>query len=92
MRRRAGQLRVGERGGVGDERVRAQGDLPGLVVEGHQRPRALGAELLPPQARDPLRVGVLDGGVLGRVVVEGAEQRRALARGAAEHGVDQSMA
>ena len=82
-----------ERVGVGDERVGAQRDLERLVVCGHQRARVLGAERLPPQARDPLGVGVLDGGLLGRGVAERREQRvGSLARGAAQHRVDEPVA
>ena len=83
----------GERGGVGDERVGAQRDLERLVVGGHQRARVLGAQGLPPQARDPLGVGVLDGGPLGRLVAQRLEQRvGSLARGAAQHRVHEPVA
>ena len=78
--------------GVVDKRVGAQRDLERLVVGGHQRTGVLGAERVPPQACDPLGVGVLDGGLLGGGVAERGEQRRlALAGGAAQDRVDETV-
>ena len=82
-----------ERRSVGHERVRPQRHLRRLVVGGHQRAGLLSAELSPPQARDPLRVRVLHGGLLGRRVGERSQQgSRALARGPAQHRVDETVA
>ena len=82
---------AGERRRIGNERVRAQRHLARLVVIGHQRARLLGPELLPPQPGDPLRVGVLDGRPLGRLVARAVQQLGALARGAAQHRVDEAV-
>ena len=54
--------------------------------------RRVGAERLPPQPRDPLRVREAQRGGLGRVVGQRADQPLGLARGAAQDGVDEAGA
>ena len=75
----------GERSrGVGDERVRAQRQLAGLVVARHQRPGAARRRAPPTTARAiHSGMGVLDGRLLGRVV---GERRRAAPRPRARRG------
>ncbi len=69
---------------LADERVRAQRELAWLVVAGQQRARVRGAELLPPQPHDPLRMRVHHCRRRRRLVAERAEQRVADLR--ARHG------
>ena len=89
---RGHRQRRGQRGRVGEERVGTQGHLGGLVVARHQRARVRGPELLPPQARDPLRMGVHDGGLLGAGLGQARQQAAGpLAGGAAQHRVDQAV-
>ncbi len=72
--------------------VRPQRHLARLVVGGHQRARVVRTKLLPPQACDPRRVGVLDRGLLGCGVAERSEQRgRALAPCASQRRVDEPV-
>ena len=64
---RTGEL-PGQRGGVGEQRVRrAAPPRRARCRQAISGARSLGAQLLPPQSRDPLRVRVLDGGLLGRL-------------------------
>ena len=66
--------------------------LRGLVAGRHQRARVLRAERVAPQLGDPQRVGVLERGFGGRGVGQRGDERRRLARGAAQHGVDEARA
>ena len=65
--------------------------LGGLVVRGQQGARRLGAELGPPLLSQPQRHRVQERRAGGVAVVQRAQQRvAALARGPAQHGVDEA--
>ena len=82
----------GERRRVGDELVRAQGVLGGLVDCREQSARLAGAEALPPLLDDPLRERVARRRAGRRAVVELGEQAVRFTRNPAQHRVDKALA
>ena len=83
----------GQLGGGRAQRVGAQRRLGGLVVGGHQRPRAARARASSHHScGDPLGVRVAQRGRLRRVLGQRLDQRAGLAGGAAQHGVDEAGA
>src|SRR3984957_17404050 len=77
-------------GGVGAQRVDAQRKLARLVVGGHHCKSIRRAQIVPPETRKPLWMGMGDCRLLGRVLAQNADQcRGSLARGPTQHGIDE---